>query len=117
MTPQGLSLLKKHEGLRLSAYRDVAGVLTIGYGHTGPDVFEGQTITEAQAEQLLLADVRTAQDALSLVTVPLTEPQKDALTSFIFNVGVGAFLKKTSLNPSDLMPFLENKNVRSACVL
>jgi lysozyme len=97
MTPAGLSLLKRHEGLRLKAYRDVAGVWTIGYGHTGPDVHDGLVITGEQAEQLLLADVREAQDALSLVTVPLTDAQKDALTSFIFNVGVGAFKGSTLL--------------------
>ena len=48
----GIALTKGFEGLRLTAYRDCAGVLTIGYGHTGPDVAEGMTIHEEQAEEL-----------------------------------------------------------------
>src|SRR5690554_6464009 len=50
---EGVRLIKHYEGLRLEAYRDPVGVLTVGYGHTGPNVFLGMVITEAQAEQLL----------------------------------------------------------------
>ena len=42
----------------LTAYRDSGGVLTIGWGHTGSDVFEGQVITEQQAETLYKKDVK-----------------------------------------------------------
>ena len=45
--------LRRHEGLRLSAYKCTGGVSTIGYGHTGADVLPGMTITREQAEQLL----------------------------------------------------------------
>lgn len=45
-----MALVKKFEGLRLTAYRDSVGVLTIGYGHTGSDVTAGMTITNAKAE-------------------------------------------------------------------
>ena len=45
------------EGLRLTAYRDEGGVLTIGYGHTGPDVNEGDRISEYWANELLAEDV------------------------------------------------------------
>ena len=98
MTPAGLKLLKDFEGLVLHAYRDAVGVLTAGYGHTGPDVVEGLKITPQQAEEWLLEDVKTAQDAISrLVRVRLSDAQKDALTSFIFNVGTGAFERSTLL--------------------
>ena len=41
----GVELIKKFEGCELTAYHDAVGVLTIGYGHTGPDVKENQVIT------------------------------------------------------------------------
>lgn len=93
-----LNKIKLWEGLRLSAYQDQAGVWTIGFGHTGPDVYEGLSITEEQAEELLLEDIAEAQAAVDqLVKVDLTDNQYGALVSFVFNVGVGAFSKSTLL--------------------
>ena len=46
----GLALIKQFEGLRLDAYKCPAGVWTIGYGHTGPDVAPGDTIRETDAK-------------------------------------------------------------------
>src|SRR5579875_391443 len=57
---QGLALTEQFEGLRLKAYQDANGVWTIGYGHTGPDVHAGLSITQEQAEALLLQDVASA---------------------------------------------------------
>lgn len=94
---EGLALVKRWEGLRLEAYLDSAAVWTIGYGHTG-EVRPGQTITEAEAERLLRADLATAEAAVvRLVTVPLTDGQFGALVSFVFNVGQGAFAGSTLL--------------------
>ncbi len=57
----GLSLVKQWEGLRTTAYRDVAGVLTIGYGHTSaagsPKVTPGMAIGDKEAERILKADL------------------------------------------------------------
>lgn len=92
-----LDHIRRWEGLRLSAYRDPGGILTIGYGHTG-DVEAGQTITLDQAEDLLSEDLRTAQSAVErLVKVPLTDRQYSALVSFVFNVGEGQFAESTLL--------------------
>lgn len=87
---EGLALTEQFEGLRLTAYQDVAGVWTIGYGHTGPDVKPGMTITQAEAEALLAQDIKKAVDAVNrLVTyVGLTQSQFDACVDFAFNVGV-----------------------------
>lgn len=86
----GLDLIKESEGFREMAYSDPGGTLTIGYGHTGPDVVEGMIITPEQAEQLLRQDVQEAEDAVAnLVTVPLNENQFSALTSFVYNLGPG----------------------------
>lgn len=93
----GLALIQRWEGLRLTAYQDVAGVWTIGYGHTR-DVRPGQTITEAEATALLRADLAEAEAAVTrLVKVPLTDGQFAALVSFVFNVGQGAFGSSTLL--------------------
>jgi lysozyme len=84
--------LEQFEGLRLTAYKDSVGVLTIGYGHTGKDVVPGLTITQADADQLLASDLVEAENAVSrLVKVPLSDNQFGALVSFTFNVGTSAF--------------------------
>jgi lysozyme len=105
ISDNGLSLIKRFEGLRLTAYDDGVGVQTIGYGHTR-GVKAGDTCTEAQADEWLREDVAEAVEAVErLVAVPLAQPQRDALISFIFNVGAGAFEDSTllrKLNAGDL---------------
>lgn len=98
MNASGLALVKHFEGLYLTAYRDPVGVLTIGYGHTGPDVTQGLTISQDEAERLLLADLATHEQFVrSVVTVGGTEDEIAALTSFAFNVGNGALRSSTLL--------------------
>ena len=99
MTPSAdaYALIKRHEGLRLHAYRDPVGIWTIGWGHT-EGVTRGQTISRHQAEALLAHDVGRAAHALSwLVTVPLNQGMFDALTSFVFNLGEGRLADSTLL--------------------
>jgi lysozyme len=94
----GLALTKSFEGLRLTAYRDGAGVLTNGYGHTGPDVHEGQTVTEFQAEAWLRADMADAVACVNThITVTITQGQFDALSDFAFNAGRGSLIESTLL--------------------
>lgn len=91
----GLSLITDIEQLRLTAYRDSAGVWTIGYGHTRWAV-EGMQISAAKALEFLAQDVAEAESAVNrLVSVPLEQHQFDALVSFVFNIGVGAFKTST----------------------
>lgn len=95
----GLKLIRDSEGCVLTAYRDSGGVLTIGTGHTGPDVTEGLSITLEQAEDLLLKDLGATQEAIAEhVTVPVTQSMWDALCSFVFNVGAGNFSQSTLLD-------------------
>jgi lysozyme len=98
MKIKNISLIKKHEGLRLEAYLPTPNdVWTIGYGHTHTTK-QGQKITEAQAETLLRKDIAWAEEAVNeSVVVPLTQNQFDALVSFVFNVGAGAFGSSTLL--------------------
>lgn len=98
LSQRGLDLIKKFEGLRLTAYKCVAGVDTIGYGHTGPDVKPGLRITEEEAEKLLWKDTESAQQAVnSFVNVKVNQNEYDALVSFVFNVGPTAFVNSTLL--------------------
>jgi len=81
----GFALTRGFEGLRLTAYQDCAGVWTIGYGHTGPGVLPGQTITAVEAETLLHADLAEAVACVNrAVTATITQPQFDALVDFCF---------------------------------
>ena len=95
----GLALIKRFEGCRLKAYKPIPTekYWTIGWGHCGPDVGEGQTITQPEADRLLAADCQRFADAVDdpaccPQTALLNENQRDALISFAFNCGAG-FLK------------------------
>jgi lysozyme len=96
-SPKGIDMIKGFEGFRSTAYKCLAGVWTIGYGHT-KNVKPGQQITEEEAERVLRCDLKKAESAVSeYVKVPLTVSQKDALVSFVYNVGRGNFSKSTLL--------------------
>ncbi len=93
----GLELIKKFEGCKLKSYLCPAGVPTIGYGHTY-GVKLDRTISIQEAEVLLDHDYQEAEDdVLEVVTVPLTDNQLGALTSFVFNLGKGNFGSSTLL--------------------
>lgn len=97
ISQRGLDLIKKFEGLRLTAYRCPAGVLTVGYGSTGPHVKQGMVITEDEAEALLRKDVARFEDGVNHIVGPCTQGQFDALVSFAFNLGLGALMSSTLL--------------------
>lgn len=88
ISERGLTLIKKYEGCRLTAYKCPAGVWTIGWGHTG-DVVSGQTITQEQADQMLRDDMGSYERAVEKYndTYHWTQNEFDALTSFAYNVG------------------------------
>lgn len=98
ISPAGVNLIKKFEGFVAKAYKCPAGVWTIGYGHTGPDVTPGLQLTTEQVDALLVRDLlRYEAPVNKLVTVELTQNQFDALVSFVYNVGEGNFSKSTLL--------------------
>ena len=91
----GKCIIKGFESLRLKAYRCLAGVLTIGYGHT-KGVTDGQIITPDDAEKYLEEDLQKFEKGVSfLCKVPLIQNRFDALVSFSFNVGLGALERST----------------------
>lgn len=93
------------EGERLTAYPDPGTggePWTIGVGHTGKvdgkKIAKGMKITEEKSRELLKEDIAVAADAVDrLVRVPLTEHQKAALVSFVFNLGEVSFANSTLL--------------------
>jgi len=94
----GIALIKKHEGCDLLAYLCPAKKWTIGYGHTGKDVTAGMTITQAEAERILIDDLSYFEFVVSHnVKAPLTDNQFAALVSLVFNIGDGNFVKSTLL--------------------
>lgn len=122
---KGLKLIMKHEGFRAKAYRCLAGVWTIGYGHTGAEVKPGMKITKEEAIEWLRSDVQVAEAAINKEQLNLRQHQFDALVSFVFNVGTGNFQSSTLLRkirenpdaPTIRKAFLQWKTVKGFVVL
>ena len=96
MTPPDelINQIKQDEGLRLTAYQDTLGNLTIGYGHLG--AFPGQTITEAEANSLLMQDLNEAQSTLTSALMWVTSldvVRYCTLWNMTFNMGIGNLLE------------------------
>lgn len=103
-------LIQWHEGLRTAPYHDGGGVLTACYGHTWPDVVPDKRYTEAECHLLLNSDLRVALSVVEhSVTASLTDTQKAALVSFVYNVGSRAFARST------LLKKLNAKDTQGAC--
>lgn len=84
----GIKLITQFEGCRLTAYKCPAGVWTIGYGHT-QGVYEGQTITKAQAARMLAEDLERYEDKVNKYydRYRWNQNEFDALVSFAYNIG------------------------------
>lgn len=101
LSQRGLNQIASHEAWRSKAYKDTAGKWTIGYGHLiipGDGFSSASVITHEVGMSLLRADARIAERCVQQrVTRPLNQNQFDALVSFVFNVGCGAFGGSTLL--------------------
>lgn len=101
ISDRGLQMIVAFEGLELNAYKCPSGVWTIGVGHTGDvdgvPVGRGMMITQAEAMALLREDVGRFERYVNRQPFAkvLTQGMFDALVSFIFNVGTGAFQTST----------------------
>jgi len=108
----GLSHIMQWEGCKLVAYRDVAGVLTVGFGHTSaagiPKVREGMRINDTEAAEILRRDLGKFEERVErLVKVPLTDNQFAVLVSFDFNTGAlhkSTLLKKLNAGDYEAVP-------------
>jgi lysozyme len=106
LSSQGAAFIARFEGFRGQLYEDAAGHCTIGYGHlvhlghcngSEPAEFK-KGVSQQRALAILQQDAATAAAAVNRdVGVALTQPQFDALVSFVFNVGGGNFQASTLL--------------------
>jgi lysozyme len=94
----GLALIKHFEGCVLTAYQDVAGIWTIGYGHI-EDVYPGLVWTQDQADTALEEDVSITETRVQDMVgdVPTTDNQLSAMVSLAYNIGSGGFKSSSVL--------------------
>lgn len=98
-----LDLIKRFEGCKLTAYKDIVGIWTIGYGTTAaaglgitPD--KGMTITQDRAEDLLRQGVeKFAATVDALITAKVNANEFGGCVSLAYNIGTTAFAKSTVL--------------------
>ena len=97
---KAISLIKKHEGCKLTAYKCPAGVWTIGYGWT-EGVKEHDKITQAHADELLARGLARYESAVwesIRYAKPKTRQNEfDAMISLVYNIGIGAFSRSSVL--------------------
>lgn len=84
-------IIKEFEGCKLTAYKDIVGIWTIGWGHTGPDVFNGLKIDLKRAEELYEIDIQKIRKYIDKNIFNIN--QVEALESFAYNCGIGALQK------------------------
>lgn len=94
ISDKGLAFIMRHEGLLLHSAQCQAGVWTIGFGHT-ESVTEGMQISRSTAEVLLIADVKKIEHAIENDIKGMSQNEVDAIISFVFNVGIGAWQTST----------------------
>lgn len=96
---RGIRLIQAYEECRLKAYLPTPNdKWTIGWGHTGPDVTEGTVWTQEHADQIFLEDIAWVEDCINEnVTVPLIQPEYDAICSLVFRIGCPNFKTSTIL--------------------
>ena len=89
----GLDIIKRSEGCKLTAYLCPGKIVTIGWGHTSPDVFIGQRITQDEADALLANDLAAFERGVSnpLGDIPTTHNQFSAMVSLAYNIGLTKF--------------------------
>lgn len=95
-----IDYIKKAEGCVLTAYKDSAGVWTIGYGHTN-GVKPGDKITAYQAEQFLKEDLVKFEAVANRCKRLSTQGKYDAVVDFCYNCGPANF------NASTLKKYIE----------
>lgn len=92
----GINLIKQFEGFSEKPYDDVVGKKTIGWGHLIKPGESFSTLSDSEATELLVSDLSHAEDCIeTFVDVELSQHEYDALVSFIFNLGCGAFKGST----------------------
>lgn len=107
-TARGIAFIKDYEKCRLASYQDVGGIWTIGWGDT-VGVLPGMVITQDEADARFEKRLAIFDSGVqSLVKVPLTDNEFDALVAFAYNAGLG------SLESSHLLALLNAGDIAGA---
>lgn len=96
--PLAATICRQFEGLRLKAYLCPAGVPTLGYGSTGPDIKLGMTCDKLWAEQRLLKDLSWFwSEVYKASPILLTQPpaRGAAVLDWTYNLGAGRYRAST----------------------
>jgi lysozyme len=106
----GVGTITQWEGFESTAYKDIVGVKTIGYGST-KGVKLGDTITEPEARKRLEQEIKDEYQAAvhRCVKVPLHQYEFDAFISLTYNIGGQAFCNST------LVRRVNERDYGSAC--
>ncbi len=93
-----IPLIQRWEGCRLAAYQCPAGVWTVGWGQTGPNIKRGTRWTQEQADAALASALQAFSSQVNAaIKVPLSSGEKAAVVSLAYNIGIGSFKKSTLL--------------------
>ena len=102
----GLDIIKKSENCFLKAYRCPAGIPTVGWGCTGPDINMGTVWTQEEADKRLREHLDLTEQCVERhVEVPISDNAFSALVALVYNIGCGAFSGSTllrKLNAGDM---------------
>lgn len=112
LSAAGLIGIAGYEGYSATAYKDTGGIMTVGFGHTGPEVKASTRTTVTEAMKTLGRDVGKTERALQSClgeNVQLTQNEWDAYTSLAYNVGTGEICR------SSIKRKLQAKQYREAC--
>ena len=103
ISEKGIDLIKKYEGVKLESYFCPVGILTIGYGHTGNDVFGNQKISIDEAERMLIKDLIKFEKIVNKrLKITQNQNQFDALVSHTYNTGGSTTLFKIINNRNSI---------------
>lgn len=108
-----ISLIKEFEGCKLKAYKCPAGVWTVGFGATGPDIKEGTVWSQQYADAMLRKMANNVLDEALHESPRLrneTPGRQAAVADFIYNLGVGNYRKSTFKRLIDAGDFNEAKH-------
>ena len=94
-SPEGIALIKSFEGYSADAYKCPAGVWTVGWGSTGPNIVKGTKVTVGQAEALLANSLVKFEQAVTKYAGAAHQNQFDAMVSLCYNIGPGNFAKSS----------------------
>ena len=105
LSDNGIKFIQDFEGLKLNAYRDIVGVWTVGFGHTGVDVTPNLSITKDRANDLFMQDVCNFVNGVNSMVKSCTQGEFDAMVSFAYNLGLKSLKTSTllrKLNDGDI---------------